>query len=171
MSNFLIKNTKRLFFVITLLAIITSCKTEERISKIISIESGAIPTYFDADSTTTLLILWADSKTIEREAQKEYHGNYEMINRRDLESNSKYENISKYRYLLEFDMRLEIEYNPSASFSDFSRGRTYNRINYVTPYIRDRKYNKIYKCPKEFIRLRHLKLAIRSYFKELEKQR
>ena len=134
--------TKKNYLIITLLSLLTliflsSCGAivKSKADKFLTEENGAIPPDFGKEETTLLFITHRRSynKYLKTNVKKIYNSKYEFINEDQLKSESKYNNINKYRYLFNYDEKSYTYYSPKGG----------SKTGYVKKfYVLDRKSDK-----------------------------
>lgn len=151
----------------SLLLLTTSCGifVKSLAKSQITVERKAIPPDFGKDNTVLLCIIKGKKsydKYMKKHVINEYHGKYEFVLKKDL-YDDKYDDTSKYRYLLDLN---KIEYSNYAY-----SGRDEWRTNYVTTaayYILDREENLTYESP---MTSSFFAKIIQAYMINLEKER
>lgn len=136
------KNNLLLIITILTFTLLSSCGAIAKLkaNSNLTEEKGAIPPEFGNENTTLLFISHHRSynKYLKKNVKKLYKGPSEIISTQELNSNDKYQNIEKYRYI----------------FNYTDRSYTYTRYNLSTGtgnvkkfYILDRKNEKKYESP------------------------
>ncbi len=91
---------------VLMLSMLSSCGAivKSKANKYLTEEEGAIPPDFGKENTTLLFITHRNSynKYLKKNTRKIYQGDYELISKKEFESNSKYEDISKYRFVFDY---------------------------------------------------------------------
>ena len=89
------------------LLLLSSCGAivKSKANKYLTEENGAIPPEFGNENTTVLFLTHhrAYNKYLKRNVEKIYEGDYELITGEEFESNHKYQDIDKYRFVFDYD--------------------------------------------------------------------
>jgi hypothetical protein len=137
-----LENILFLLISISTLTILTSCGAivKGKANKNLTEEKGAIPPEFGSEKTTILFITHKRSynKYLKKNVRKIYKGDSEIISTEELNSNTKYDNIEKYRYIFDYDYK-----SYTYTRSDLSSGSGQVK----TFYILDRKNGTKYFSP------------------------
>jgi len=150
---------KQLFFKAILflfsITLLSSCGAivKSKAQKHVTVEEGAIPPQLGSDGTTMLFITYKQSynKYLVKNVKKRYQGRYEFVSREEFESNNKYGNADRYRYIFDYSERPagnRIKRNTITTGDfDITTIRTRPALFKVKKFaIVDRKENKVYAC-------------------------
>ncbi len=124
-------------------ALINSCSSPEHVANKITITSGEIPPDMKTEDFTLIGILQG-RKSYDKYVEKEfdgYTGKYVLATYDELKT--KYKDVNKYRYMMDYDATRNSSYAPGAPGANGSGWTT--TTNGYRYYILDRKENKKYK--------------------------
>ncbi|MTI31418.1 hypothetical protein [Xanthovirga aplysinae] len=145
-------------FLMSLLFLMSSCGllVKSRAISTFTTENKAIPTDFGKEETILLCVVEGKrsyDKYLKKHVSNEYHGKYEFILRKDLDSD-KFKDTSQYRYVFDYDRG-----------SSFTGGIAATNASY---FIFDRKEDVKYISP---LTSSFFSRLIQGYMINLEKER
>lgn len=121
------------------LTLMSSCGAivKSKANKSITEKNGAIPPEFGKEEATILFITHRRSynKYLKKNIKKTYKGNFELITADQLDSDSKYSDLTEYRYVFNYDNKT---YDYTNSDGEF-KTRELKKF-----YVLDRTSNKKY---------------------------
>jgi hypothetical protein len=95
-----------LFILISSFSLLTSCGAvvTSKANNHITVEKGAIPPDFGNDNSVLVFITHHRSynKYLKKNVEKMYKGKFEYATEKEFESNEKYKDIEKYRYVFDY---------------------------------------------------------------------
>ena len=122
--------------------------------KNLTVEKGAIPPEFGKEKTTILFIKARGGYNgyLRRNVRKNYYGAYELVTRAEYENNAKYQDITTYRYVFDFDYnRVNDRYIAPSMATMTNRsvpGNIRPALYQVKKFsIYDRKTDSLYRSP------------------------
>ena len=115
--------------------------------KNLTVEKGAIPPEFGKEKTTILFIKARGGYNgyLRRNVRKNYNGAYELVTRAEYENNVKYQDVTTYRYVFDFDYYRVNDRYISPSMATMTNRPALYQVKKFSIY--DRKTDSLYRSP------------------------